>query len=264
MLTRAKPSVCFGYFLMALLLCLNGQPVQAQAQRIALVIGNANYLNAQLNNPINDAKAIARSLQKLGFEVQLSTDLKTHEMRQNIQRFAASTATQKVLYFAGHGKQIGGKNYLLPTNVAFQKQGRALSPSEVQADAIGLDAIMSALPRSNNQATVIILDACRDDIEALTMRGATAKSDDGFAALVPPTGVFIAFATGAGALAEDGPAGGHGLFTQHLLKHIGTPNMRIEDLFKAVRRDVQKLAKKPQTPWETTSLVGDFYFSQKP
>ncbi len=253
-----------GFKCLCLLLISFSGLSQAQSQRFALFIGNDNYANARLNNPYNDAKALAQTLQAIGFETRLLKDLNTADMRLHLQRFAAHPATQKVLYFAGHGKQVAGKNYLLPVNVAPNKRGQALSATEVQTDAIGLDALVASLSNSSKQATVIILDSCRDDLEALATRGAAAQPDDGFAALVPPTGVFIAFATGTGALAEDGPVGGHGLFSQHLLKHIATPNTRIEDIFKAVRRGVQRDAKKPQTPWESTSLLGDFYFNLKP
>ena len=219
----------------------------------ALVMGNADYKHAGiLRNPVNDATAISDTLQQLGFKVTTITDADKRKMEQSIREFGKQLKRQKgvgLFYYAGHGMQIEGENYLLPTDI---------NPSnefDVTYDAVPVGKLLGQMEVAGNGMNMVILDACRNNPFARSFR----SSSRGLAQVVAPTGSFISYATAPGQVASDGD-GKNGLYTEKLLKHMTTPGLTLERVFKQVRMDVQKASNSRQVPWDSSSVTGDFYF----
>ncbi len=229
------------------------RPAKEFVARQALVIGNADYAYAgRLRNPVNDAKAIGSTLKELGFEVRVITDANRRKMETAIRQFGKDLRGQSsagLFYFAGHGMQIEGENYLLPTDI---------NPSnefDVTYDAVPVGKLLGQMEVAGNGMNVVILDACRNNPFARSFR----SSSRGLAQVVAPTGSFISYATAPGQVAADGE-GSNGLFTEKLLKHITTPGLTLERVFKQVRVDVQQASNSRQVPWDSSSVTGDFFF----
>lgn len=223
-------------------------------KRIALVIGNNDYQEVpKLANPVNDARDIAEALSKLGFEVTEVTNATQKEMNRAISQFGVSLdqKTVALFYFAGHGLQMKGKNYLVPVDA--QITGEASIPSET----VDMDAVLAQLESST--LSIVILDACRNN----PFQKARSIGAGGLAQMEAPKGSFIAYATAPGKTAADGSSG-NGLYTRELLKKLQTPGISLEEVFKRVRVDVAKATFDAQIPWESTSLTGNFYFNGKP
>lgn len=218
-------------------------------KRVALVIGNSNYPGASLRNPANDAKDMAAALRGLGFEVISKTDLTQKEMNRAIAQFGEKLRADTValFYYAGHGMQVRGKNYLIPIDA------RIASEASSRAEAVDVDTIMDQLGVS--PLNIVILDACRNNPFERRFRSVGG----GLAQMNAPMGTLIAYATAPGKVANDG-GGRNGLYTRELLKHIQTPGLPLEAVFKRVRNDVMQDSGDAQTPWEASSLTGDFYF----
>jgi len=219
----------------------------------ALVIGNGNYVHAGvLRNPANDAKAIGRTLEQLGFKVTTLTDADERQMDQAIRNFGRQLRGSNgvgLFYYAGHGMQIEGQNYLLPTDI---------NPSnefDVTYDAVPVGKLLGQMQVAENGMNIVILDACRNNPFARSFR----SSSRGLAQVIAPTGSFISYATAPGNVAADGE-GDNGLFTEKLLQHMTTPGLRLEEVFKRVRADVQQDSNNKQVPWDSSSLTGDFFF----
>ncbi len=239
---------------------------QAQAPgdlRVALVIGNAAYPGkAALANPVNDAKAMAETLQRLGFTVVLLQDSGKAAMAEAIGKVQATLRGKQaigMLYYAGHGLQLDWRNYMVPVDAQLRQAG------DVAHQAVDLGSVIEAFKSAGNRMNIVVLDACRDNPFAASASG------KGLAPLDAPPGTFLAYATAPGNVAEDGDAAsGNGLYTQYLLQELGKPTAKIEDVFKRVRLQVRKQSQGRQIPWESTSLEDDFYFntgqgaSQKP
>ena len=239
-----------------------GQPGRPQAARpggeraagrLALVIGNAAYKEGALANPVNDAKAMAAALRDAGFTVMLHTDLDQRRMTQAVRDFG--DALRKgggvgLFYFAGHGVQIKGRNYLVPVGADIQRE------DEVAYAALDAQSVLDKMEAAGNGTNVLILDACRNNPFARSFRSAGA----GLAQMEAPVGTLVAFATAPGMVASDG-TGSNGLYTQNLLEAMRKPGLKIEDVFKQVRVAVRKASSGKQVPWESTSLEGDLYFS---
>lgn len=219
----------------------------ATASRIALVIGNKDYKNSPLKNPVNDAEAIALELSKLGFEVFKYTNLNQDEMKNAILKFGqklSSTGGIGLFYFAGHGIEQSGETYLLPI-----EERNGLSIEEYTHSAVGLSKVLSEMEEANNVMNILILDACRNDTGN---RGITGTD-------VAPKGTFIAYATQAGGVALDGN-GKNGLYTEELIKALRQPNLRLEDIFIQVRKNVRLRSQDQQIPREYSSIEEKFYF----
>lgn len=218
-------------------------------QRIALVIGNSKYPNAPLKNPANDAKDMAAALRKLGFEVISKTDATQKEMNRAIVQFGEKLRANTValFYYAGHGMQVRGKNYLIPIDAQIASEASA------RAEAVDVDTVMDQL--SVSPLNIVILDACRNNPFERRFRSVGG----GLAQMDAPRGSLIAYATAPGKVASDGN-GKNGLYTRELLKHIQTPGLSLESVFKRVRNGVIEGSGEAQTPWESSSLTGDFYF----
>lgn len=228
-----------------------GQP----EKRTALVIGNGAYASGPLRNPSNDARAMAAALKDLSFEVSLKENLDQKEMKKEIQAFGQKLQKGGVglFYFAGHGVQVNGRNYLLPIGAAIEHE------KQVEYEAVDMGAVLSEMDFARNRLNIVILDACRDNPFARSFRSAA----QGLASVNAPTGTLIAFATAPGSVANDGQ-GENGVFTGELVKAMSRPGLKIEDVFKHVRSAVRESTQGRQTPWESSSLEGDFYFRTPP
>lgn len=221
-------------------------------QRSALVIGNAKYRRGALQNPVNDARAMTAELRKAGFQVIAVEDAGLDRLQAAIDEFgrAIKPGGAALVFYAGHGMQVGGENYLIPVDADLKRE------TDVQAKTLNLAAILRKLEDSQSRVNVVILDACRDNPFARSWRSA---GRGGLASIDAPTGTVIAFATAPGKTAEDG-AGSNGLFTTHLLRQIRIPNQKIEDVLKNTRKGVAADSRNEQIPWDSSSLTGDFYF----
>jgi hypothetical protein len=232
---------------------VNDNPVGENDKRLALVIGNSNYEGGQyLKNPANDANQISQTLKSLGFEVITRTDAKKVDIEQAVREFSKKLPNYNValFYYAGHGIQVDGINYLLPTDAKLQEK------TDCKYEAVSVNFIVEEFELYPNNTNIVILDACRNDPFRSWSRG----GERGFKAISPSSGTIIAFATSEGATASDG-AGQNGLFTQELVKQMKIPQS-IENVFKKTRVEVEKLSKNAQSPQEWTKLKGDFWFKK--
>ena len=220
-----------------------------------MVIGNSNYLSAPLKNPENDAMDIAAELKNLGFDVMVYTNTKQNDMKEHIRNFGNKLTANKgvgLFFFAGHGMQLNGENYLIPVDAKIEKE------QDVELESVNLKRVMGELDYAQNELNIVILDACRNNPFARSFRSGGGQ---GLATTTAPTGTFIAYATAPGSVASDGK-GKNGLYTEQLLEALRKPGLRIEDVFKDVRKNVYEKSEKKQVPWENSSIFGDFYFNK--
>ena len=224
-------------------------------RRLALVIGNGAYPSSPLRNPTNDARALAAALKGLGFEVTAHENLGQRQMRRAILDFGTRLREGGVglFYFASHGLQVNGRNYLVPVDAAIA------SEAEVEVEAVDVASVLTRMETARNRVNLVILDACRDNPFARSFRNAAG----GLAAIDAPSGTLIAYATAPGRVARDGK-GANGLYTGELLKALQAPGQRVEEVFKRVRQAVLERSGGDQVPWESSSLVGEFLFTDPP
>ena len=218
--------------------------------RTALVIGNSRYKGAPLKNPANDAGAIAENLKKLGFNVVSQLDGGKTAMENAIRAYGEQLARSKgvgLFYFAGHGLQLSWRNFLVPVDANLDRV------EDVPRQTVDLAGLLGGIGKAGNPMNIVILDACRDN-----PFGGELKSGKGLSQMDAPIGTLLAYATAPGNVASDG-AGANGLYTENLLRAIGTPEARIEDALKRVRLNVRLASRGTQVPWETTSLEGDVF-----
>ena len=233
-----------------------GAPVKVNnSQRLALVIGNAAYKDAPLTNPVNDARAIVLALKESGFTVIARENIDQRGMLAVLREFGDQLrgGGTGLFYYAGHGMQIKGRNYLIPVGSNIDRE------DEVAYSAVDAQAVLDKMEAAGNVANIMILDACRNNPFTRSMRSGQA----GLAQMDAPVGTLLAYATSPGAVASDGN-GANGLYTQHLLTAIRQPGSKVEDVFKQVRANVRRDSQGKQVPWESTSLEGDFYFKGGP
>lgn len=232
-----------------------GSPVVNSTQRVALVIGNGAYRDAPLTNPVNDARAIAQALKESGFKVIIRENIDQRGMLSALREFGdlLRAGGTGLFYYAGHGMQIKGRNYLIPVGASIDRE------DEVAYSAVDAQAVLDKMEAAGNVANIMILDACRNNPFTRSTRSGQA----GLAQMDAPVGTLVAYATSPGAVASDG-SGANGLYTQHLLNAIRQPSSKVEDVFKQVRANVRRDSQGKQVPWESTSLEGDFYFKGGP
>src|SRR5262245_7447681 len=223
-------------------------------ERFALVIGNGEYVSATpLRNPPNDSRAMSAALREIGFEVIERVNLNSREMKKAIIDFGNKLQANDVglFYYAGHGVQSNGKNYLIPVDAEIEKE------ADIAVDGVELDTVMAQIEGAKNRLNIVILDACRNDFST---RGWRSQGRGLLQVANAPSGTFIAYATAPGATASDNKSGQNGLYTQELLKALRQPGLSIEEVFKQVRLRVKDLSNGQQIPWESSSLEGEFYF----
>lgn len=223
-------------------------------ERIALVIGNAAYRTDPLDNPINDARLIASSLQRSGFSVTLRENLDRPALLGALREFGnrLNENTIAVLYYAGHGLQLRDRNYLIPVDAEIR------SEDEIPISGIDLSFILGRMSAARSRINIVILDACRNNPFA----GKTVAATRGLAQMDAPVGTLLAFATAPGKLAADSGTGSsaNSLYALYLAKHLLTPGLPVESVFKRVREGVVKDTQQRQVPWESSSLQGEFAF----
>lgn len=231
------------------------QPAIDNTQRFALVIGNGAYKEGPLANPVNDAHAIALALKESGFTVISRENIDQRGMLAALREFGDKLRAggTGLFYYAGHGMQIKGRNYLIPVGASIDRE------DEVAYSAVDAQAVLDKMEAAGNVANIMILDACRNNPFTRSTRSGQA----GLAQMDAPVGTLVAYATSPGAVASDG-SGANGLYTQHLLTAIRQPGSKVEDVFKRVRANVRRDSQGKQVPWESTSLEGDFYFRGGP
>lgn len=221
----------------------------------ALVIGNADYPDGHdLTNPVHDAEDLSEKLKGYGFNVIVATDCSAKNMEKQLKLFRASLDKHDVglFFFAGHGMQIEGSNYLIALDTDMDTE------IDAKHSSLSMDKVVDVMAKSTAATKIIVLDACRNNPwERKWQRSAATR---GLASVYAPKGTIIGFATSPGELASDGD-GRNGTYTAALLDHIDAPDCSIEMMFKRVRNTVAAATKGRQTSWEHTSLAGEFYFN---
>jgi hypothetical protein len=225
-------------------------------KRIALVIGNGAYPNiGELANPSNDARLMADTLRQLGFEVIEKVNVSQKPMKKAIKAFGnrlnrAGKDAIGLFYYAGHGVQVNGENYLIPVNVEI------IDEADVDIEAVGMRAILQNMEYAGNDMNIIVMDACRNNPFKRGFRSASR----GLARMDASKGTLIAYATAPGDVALDGK-GENSPYTEALTANMLKPGVTVERMFKDVRNAVVEKTKSAQIPWESSSLTGgDFFF----
>ncbi|MDS4070414.1 MAG: caspase family protein [Candidatus Competibacter sp.] len=219
--------------------------------RTALVIGNGAYQDAPLRNPVNDARDMAAKLREMGFQVIERLDADRQAMRLALREFEQQLRQRRgvgLFYYAGHGVQLKGQNYLIPVGVDIRQE------FEVPDEGVDADAVLRAMESAGNGLNIVILDACRNNPFTRGFGGRGLARMDG------PAGTFIAYATAPGAVSLDGGGGRNSPYTRHLLAAMNTPGLNLEQVFKQVLVAVEQETGGAQIPWVASSLRGDFYF----
>ncbi len=237
--------------------------------RVALVIGNAKYETAvgPLRNSVNDAKAVSKTLRGLGFTVIEEHNVSRDELLKAVSQFRGKIKDSEValFYYAGHGISVAGSNYLLPVKSGYQPAGADATAMRMLAETklFNAEQVVAEMSAAGGHCNLVILDACRNTPVARDPSTRDVTRGGGLAEMKPPAGSLIAFATDAGQTAGDG-SGTNGLYTGELVKHLQTPGLTIEQVFKRTRAEVMKQSDGAQVPAEYSRLVGDDIFLAGP
>jgi uncharacterized caspase-like protein len=252
------------YRLFAALLfsCLLALPAAAD-KRVALVVGNSKYAEvAALPNPVNDANLMATALKEAGFEVILGVDVDKRTFDQRIRNFAAllENADVAIFFYAGHGLQVAGRNYLIPVDAHLQGE------RDLDFDAVNLDFVLKQMELGRGDKTnIVFLDACRDNPFsknlARSMGTRSASIGQGLAQVETGVGTFIAYSTQPGNVALDG-SGANSPFTAALGRHVREKGRDLTSVMIEVRKDVLAATGGKQVPWDHSALTGEFYFHE--
>lgn len=225
----------------------------ANASRVALLIGNNNYSTAPLRNAVNDARDLSDTLKELGFTVIVRENASRQEMIGAIREFGTKLdgAEAALFFYAGHAMQFKDRNYLIPTDADMK------SEDDVTFSSVEISQIFDRMERAKTRFNFIVLDACRDNPFASAFK----VSSSGLAQIAnAPSGTLVAYATAPGSVAADG-FGRNGVYTKHILQQIKVPDLPVEIMFKRVREAVERETRRLQTPWDVSSLKGDFAFN---
>lgn len=249
-----KVAISLAHIIFLFLLFPNNLPATDE-KRLALVIGNSNYTSGgTLRNPINDVRSVKEALEALGFLVMKYENCTQRQIKEAIDVFGIKLKGQDVglFFYAGHGLQVKGRNYLVPTNAKLENE------NDAEYDCVRADRVLAKMEAAGSRTNIVILDACRDNpFERSWRRGAEGT---GLAFMNAPSGSLIAYSTAPGKTALDG-IGTNSIYTSALLQHIYTPNISVLQMFQRVRSTVMDMSNNEQIPWESTSLRGDFCFS---
>jgi tetratricopeptide (TPR) repeat protein len=233
---------------------------QGPGSRVALVIGNGAYVNAgALPNPANDARAVARVLREIGFDVAEGVNLDHRSQERLVRDFLRKAANARValLFYAGHGMQVEGKNFLVPVDA------KLTARTDLPFETLELDKILAGLD-DESRTNILILDACRDNPLAKNFARTASRSASSPAGLAPVSsvgsGTLIAYATAPDQVALDGDAG-NSPFTAALVKHLRTPGLEVRQMLTRVRAEVIAATQRKQVPWDNSSLLGDVYLA---
>jgi hypothetical protein len=254
---RRNQYLCVFSFFGALVVAAFGQQNRASdpvKPGVALVVGNASYPTSPLQFPVEDATEFGQRLTQLGFDVDVALNVSANDFRAALTTLTRRTQGRNlpiVFYFAGHGLQVNGRNYLLPIDVSFT------DIHDLSKTTVALDDVFGALASANDFPKIVILDACRTNPFATT---SPTEWIPGLALPVnAPSNTLIAFATDPGSVASDG-VGVHSPYTRSLLHNLRKPGLTTDEIFRAVREDVEVNTDGLQTPWENTSLTKPYYF----
>ncbi|HEY5762536.1 MAG TPA: SUMF1/EgtB/PvdO family nonheme iron enzyme [Rhodocyclaceae bacterium] len=231
-------------------------PTATAAQnRIALVVGNADYLTAPLKNPQNDARDIAEKLKQVGFDVVLRENLKIRDIGGALREFRArlSPGDEALFFYAGHGLQVKGINYLPAVDAEIKTE------EDLPFQSLNVNQVLEIMDDARTRLNLVFLDACRNNPYSRRFRSTAG----GLAKINAPSGTLISFATRPGSIAADGE-GRNGLFTEHLLQQMDVPNLPIESVLKRVVSGVKQATAGAQEPWLEGSIEGEFYFVSAP
>ena len=230
--------------------------VAADGPRHALIIGNSQYGASlgRLPNPANDARQVAAALQRVGFAVDLVIDADQKTMKRAISRFgdrlaAGGRSATGLFYYAGHGIQSRGTNYLIPVSAPIERE------ADLDLEGVAADTVLAQMEEAGAGTSIVILDACRNMPLARSFRSASR----GLARMDAPNGSFIAYSTAPGATAADGD-GRNSPFAAALVRQLGQKGLPIEVMFRGIRRQVVEATGGQQTPWDSSSLLDPFYF----
>ncbi|MBT7758585.1 MAG: SUMF1/EgtB/PvdO family nonheme iron enzyme [Rhodospirillaceae bacterium] len=225
-------------------------------KRVALVIGNDGYQSLPgLNNAVTDARGMAAKLRGLGFDVILMVDVGRRAFYRAIAAFEQhlSQADVGLVFYAGHGIQAGGRNYLIPANAQIEDE------ADLPLDGVEAGRILAAMKRAGSRLNIIIMDACRDN----PLPSRSRSTSRGLSVTAVPAGLSgtaMVYSAAPGQTAQDGPKGSHGIFTGELLQVLDQPGLKLEDVFKKTARRVAALTHGKQDPWINSSVKGDFIF----
>lgn len=247
--------------LLAIALTIGGPATAHASKRVALIIGNSAYAHAPaLPNPVNDAKDVAEKLQALDFHVSLAVDTTKADTDKVMREFADALdgADVAIFFYAGHGLQVAGQNYLVPIDAKLAKE------RDLEFEAVRLDFILKQMELGREDKTnIVFLDACRDNplsrSLARSMGTRSTNIGKGLAQVDAGVGTFISYSTQPGNVALDG-TGDNSPFTAALVKRMSEPGKNLTAVMIDVRKDVIAATKGEQVPWDHSSLTGDFYF----
>ncbi len=251
------------------ILCLIGTAAPVAAKRVALVIGNDNYVEvAKLKKAVNDAHSVADALAAAGFDVIKTTDVGRREMNRQLQTFVSrlEAGDEALFFFAGHGIEIEGRNFLLPTDIPNAKPGKE---EFVKAESIPVDQILDSIRSRGTRISILVLDACRNN--PFPSEGTRSLGGSrGLARMPAAEGTFILYSAGVGQTAldrlSDDDANPNSVFTRSLIPLIRRPGFSLTKTARQLRRDVQKLASTvshDQRPAYYDEVTGDFFFNGK-
>jgi len=218
--------------------------------KVALIIGNSSYKNfTNLKNTINDANDMRDVLETKGFDVLYLKDGDLRSMKKIVRKFSRKLSSGGIgfFYYAGHGLEVDGRNYLVPIGADIKAE------DEVEFESLSVDLVIKKMENSKNRLNIIVLDACRNNPFGRGGGGGLAQINNA-------KGMYIAFATAPGDVASDGGGGRNGLFTKYLVENINKNNLTLNEVFKKTRVSVYRESDEKQLPWTSSSVIGDFYF----
>ncbi len=225
----------------------------SKQRRVALIIGNSDYKNAgTLKNPKNDATDMAAALKRLNFDLELVSDADFKQLGMAIDRFGSRVKDADIafFYYAGHGVQVKGNNYLIPIDADIKDE------NQVKYVCIDANQVLAYMESAESKVNIIVMDACRDNPFERSWKRST--KGQGLASMEAPMGSIVAYATQPGNTAADG-TGKNGLYTSALLQYIEQPNLTLHEIFMKVRVKVLNESGKQQQPWESSSLTQNVY-----